>query len=193
MGGPVRPRHGRFPPNGNEVLRKWKSCKRNSQVLSHRWIAMGRDSMYVRDEPFRAEPAFALMVEVSPSAASVVCGGFCDDRKAEAEFVIERMSTPEDFNLHELRTMGTAKGPRKHHLCFFEQWSCRARYGRGKPQFMDVVCCQTCFQPRALQARCQSHSQVLLVTVNAAESDLIMNAESLSPTPPLRSPTCIPE
>jgi len=86
-------------------------------------------------------------------------------REAETEFVVERCN-PEDFKLHELRTMGTAKGTNeiityvslKTGLVF-------VRATEETSQFMDVIVAQADGSNRVhYNVDAKSHSEVLLIT-----------------------------
>lgn len=101
-----------FPPKGVKVDEKWKSEEPEKASSPIAGLIWNRESTYLRNEPCRI---------TRPSAQPDVAGS---NRSPETCAVIQTMailrqksspqnSTPEDFKLNHLRTMGTASGSNK--------------------------------------------------------------------------------
>src|SRR5579859_5796374 len=98
-----------FPSPSAKIGDKWKIDQPEvapSPIASLTWT---RDSSYVRDEPC-APAQLAITGEVTPPNGSA---GVCAVILTTAKLVQKsspKDATPEDFKLHQLKTMGTAKG-----------------------------------------------------------------------------------
>src|SRR5258708_28451073 len=101
-----------LPPNGMKSGEKWKSEQAEQSSTPIAGLQWALDSMYVRDETCRASQ-LSLMGEVSPSSGpSDTCAVLLSTAKLKKNSS-SKYSTHEDFKLHELRTLGTAKGTNK--------------------------------------------------------------------------------
>jgi len=88
---------------------KWKMEEAERATSPIAALIWARDSSYVRDEPCSAA-ALSVTGEVTPSNGTT---DTCAVLLTTAKLVQKSPSkdaTPEDFKLHELKTMGTAKG-----------------------------------------------------------------------------------
>lgn len=98
-----------LPSPSAKIGDKWKSDQPepvSSPIAALTWT---RDSSYVRDEPC-APAQLSITGEVTPPNAST---GTCAVLLTTAKLVQKsspKDATPEDFKLHQLKTMGTAKG-----------------------------------------------------------------------------------
>jgi hypothetical protein len=98
-----------FPSPSAKIGDKWKTEQSEpaaSPIAALSWV---RDSSYVRDEPC-APAQLAITGEVTPPNGST---GNCAVLLTTAKLVQKsspKDATPGDFKLHQLKTMGTAKG-----------------------------------------------------------------------------------
>jgi hypothetical protein len=98
-----------LPFSSAKVGDKWKFDQPESAPSPIAALTWTRDSSYVRDEPC-APAQLAVNGEVTPPNGSA---GSCAVLLTSAKLVQKsspRDATPEDFKLHQLKTMGTAKG-----------------------------------------------------------------------------------
>jgi len=97
-----------FRTTGVRVAQKWNSEeaeKSPSPIAALRWM---RESSYVRDEPCRAV-RLTMQGSVAPSDAEPeTCAVILTTAVLKQDS--DKNGTPEDFKLHELRTVGTAHG-----------------------------------------------------------------------------------
>lgn len=98
-----------LPAQHAKIGDKWKIEQPEPAASPIAALAWARDSSYVRDEPC-APAQLAVTGEVTPANGST---GACAVLLTTAKLVQKsspKDSTPEDFKLHQLKTMGTAKG-----------------------------------------------------------------------------------
>ncbi len=98
-----------FPSPGAKIGYKWKTDQPEQARSPIAALSWTRDSTYVRDEPC-APAQLSPAGEVTPSNGST---GDCAVLLTTAKLVQKsspKDATPEDFKLHQLKTMGTAKG-----------------------------------------------------------------------------------
>lgn len=98
-----------FPSPSAKIGDKWKIDQPELAPSPIALLTWTRDSSYVRDEPC-APAQLAITGEVTPPNGSAgVCAVILTNAK-----LVQKSSpkdvTPEDFKLHQLKTMGTAKG-----------------------------------------------------------------------------------
>src|ERR1700682_1428164 len=99
----------RLPAEGVKTGEKWKSEQTVQAGAPIAGLIWARESAYVRNEPCHANQ-LSLLGELSPSSGpadtcAVLLTTATIKQKSPA-----KDATPEDFKLHELKTMGTAKG-----------------------------------------------------------------------------------
>lgn len=98
-----------LPTPSAKIGEKWKTDQPETAASPVAALSWTRDSSYVRDEPC-APAQLSLTGEVTPPNAS---SGTCAVLLTTARLVQKsspKDATPEDFKLHQLKTMGTAKG-----------------------------------------------------------------------------------
>ncbi len=98
-----------LPADGMKFGEKWKSEQAEQAGAPIAGLHWARESSYVRDEPCQASQ-LSIMGDVSassgpPDTCAVLLTTATLKQKSSS-----KDATPEDFKLHELRTMGTAKG-----------------------------------------------------------------------------------
>ena len=143
---------------------KWKSEQVEQAGAPISGLNWARESMYVRDEPCQVSQ-LSLMGDVSasgrpPDTCAVLLTTATLKQKSSS-----KDATPEDFKLHELRTMGTAKGTNEIITYISLKSGLVVRATEDTGQFMDVVVAKADGSNRVhYNIDAKSHSEVLLVT-----------------------------
>jgi hypothetical protein len=154
----------RFPAQGAKIDDKWKADQLEqaaSPIAALSWI---RNSEYVRNEACRP-PQVSAKGEISPSSGPAdSCAVILSTAK-----LIQKSSpkdaTPDEFKLHELKTMGSARGANEIITYISLTTGLVVRATEEASQQMDVVIAKADGSNRvryAVDAR--SNSEVLLVT-----------------------------
>jgi hypothetical protein len=102
-----------FPENGVKIAQKWKTEepeKSSSPIRELIWI---RESTYVRNEPCPSAEATASAGAAHPDRQGPETCAVILTVAALKQRSSPKDATPEDFKLHQLRTMGTARGSNK--------------------------------------------------------------------------------
>ncbi len=153
-----------FPPGGVRIGDKWRSEqpeRADAPVAELHWLL---ESRYVRDEPCQPSQ-LSLTGEVSPSntpphTCAVILTAATLKQKSSS-----KDATPEDFKLHELKTMGTAKGSNEIITYISLQTGLVVRATEEANQFMDVAVVKADGSNRVhYNVNAKSDSEVLLVT-----------------------------
>ena len=152
-----------LPAGGIKPGEKWKSeqVERASAPISGlNWM---RVSTYVRDEPCR-ESQFDLTKDFSASNGPPdTCAVLLTTSKLKQKSS-SKDATPEDFRLHELRTMGTAKGASEVITFVSLKTGLVVRATEETSQYMDVVVAQTNGSNRVhYNVDAKSHAELLLI------------------------------
>src|SRR5207249_5705170 len=98
-----------LPADGMKFGEKWKSEQAEQAGAPIAGLHWARESSYVRDEPCQASQ-LSIMGDVSASSAPPDTCAVLLTTATLKQKSSSKDATPEDFKLHELRTMGTAKG-----------------------------------------------------------------------------------
>jgi hypothetical protein len=123
-----------------------------------------RESLYVRDEPCQSSQR-SLSGEVSPSSGPAdICAVLLTTATLKQKSS-SKDATPEDFKVHELRTMGTANGTSEIISYVSLKTGLVVRATEETAQFMDVVIAKADGSNRVhYNISAKSHAEVLLVT-----------------------------
>jgi hypothetical protein len=153
-----------LPANGIKSGEKWKSEQVEQVGAPIAGLNWARESMYVRDEPCHASQ-ISLVGEVSASSGPPeTCAVLLTTAKLKQNSS-SKDTTPEDFKLHELRTMGTAKGTGEIITYISVKSGLVVRATEETSQFMDVVVAKADGSNRVhYNVDAKSHAEVLLVT-----------------------------
>ena len=153
-----------LPANEMKLGEKWKSVQPEQAGAPIAGLHWARESVYVRDEPCHASQ-LSLTGDVSASSGpSDTCAVLLTTAKLKQNSS-SKDATPEDFKLHELRTMGTAKGTNEIITYISLKSGLVVRATEETSQFMDVVVAQADGSNRVhYNVDAKSHSEVLLVT-----------------------------
>src|SRR5947208_9717900 len=152
------------PANGMKFGEKWKMETAEQIGAPISGLNWARESMYVRDEPCQASQ-LSIMGDVSassgpPDTCAVLLTTATLKQKSSS-----KDATPEDFKLHELRTMGTAKGAGEIITYISLKSGLVVRATEETSQFMDVVVAKADGSNRVhYNVDAKSHSEILLVT-----------------------------
>ena len=153
-----------LPADGMKSGEKSKSEQAEQAGAPIAGLHWARESLYVRDEPCQASQ-LSLAGDVSPSTGPP---GTCAVLLSSATLKQKSSSkdaTPEDFKVHQLRTMGTANGTSEIITYISIKSRLVVRATEETAQFMDVVIAKADGSNRVhynIDAR--SHAEVLLVT-----------------------------
>jgi hypothetical protein len=152
------------PKEGVKLGEKWKSEQLEPASAPIAGLNWERESTYVRNEPCRPMQ-LSVAGEVNPSTAPADTCAVVLTTATLRQKSSSKDATPEDFKLHDLRTMGTAKGRNEIITYISLQSGLLVRATESASQFMDVV---VALADGSNQVRynvnASSHSEVLLVT-----------------------------
>src|SRR5713226_6715533 len=150
--------------NGMKFGEKWKSEQAEQAGAPIAGLNWARESVYVRDEPCQASQ-LSIMGDVSASnGPPETCAVLLTLAKLKQNSS-SKDTTPEDFKLHELRTMGTAKGTGEIITYISVKSGLVVRATEETSQFMDVVVAKADGSNRVhYNVDAKSHAEVLLVT-----------------------------
>jgi hypothetical protein len=153
-----------LPADGMKSGEKWKSEQPEQSGTPIAGLHWARESVYVQDEPCQSRQ-LSLTGEVSsstgpPDTCAVVLTIAALKQKSSS-----KDATPEDFKLHELRTMGTAKGTGETITYISIKTGLVVRATEETSQFMDVVVAKADGSNGVhYNVEAKSHSEVLLIT-----------------------------
>ena len=153
-----------LPANGMKSGEKWKSEQAEQAGAPIAGLNWTQESLYVRDEPCQASQ-LSITGDVSASRGpSDTCAVLLTTATLKQKSS-SKDATPEDFKLHELRTMGTAKGANEIITYISLKSGLVVRATEESSQFMDVVVAKADGSNRVhYNVDAKSHSEVLLVT-----------------------------
>ena len=156
-----------LPSPSAKIGDKWKADQPELAPSPIAALTWARDSIYVRDEPC-APAQLSVTGEVSPPTGST---GACAVLLTTAKLVQKsstKDATPEDFKLHQLKTMGTAKGSNEIITYISLSTGLVVRATEDATQQMDVVVARA-DGSNAVRYNVDAKSQleVLLVTDSA--------------------------
>jgi hypothetical protein len=153
-----------LPLQGTKIGDRWKSEQpeqASSPIAALAWI---RDTSYVRNEPCRTSQ-LSSTGDFSPSAGPYDTCAVLLTRARLAQKSSPKDATPEEFKLHELKTMGTAKGANQIITYISLTTGLVVRATEEANQQMDVVVAKADGSNRVhYNVDATSHSEVLLIT-----------------------------
>jgi len=98
-----------LPSQRAKIGDKWKIEQPEQAASPIAGLIWARDSSYVRDEPCSAAQLSPTGEATPPTRLAVTCAVVLTEAKL-VQKSSPKDATPEDFKLHELKTMGAAKG-----------------------------------------------------------------------------------
>ena len=152
-----------FHISGVHITQKWNSEeaeKSSSPIAGLRWM---RESTYVRDEPCRSVQ-LTVQGSVAPSEAEPeTCAVILTTAVLRQDS--NKNATPEDFRLHELRTVGTAHGTNRIITYISLKTGIPVRATEEASQQMNVTVAKADGSNRVrYDVNARSRSEVMLVT-----------------------------
>jgi len=152
-----------FHISGVHITQKWNSEeveKSSSPIAGLRWM---RESTYVRDEPCRSVQ-LTVQGSVAPSEAEPdTCAVILTTAVLKQDS--DKNATPEDFKLHELRTVGTAHGTNRIITYISLKTGIPVRATEEASQQMNVTVAKADGSNRVrYDVNARSRSEVMLVT-----------------------------
>jgi hypothetical protein len=153
-----------LPPSGMKLGDKWKSDQSEQAGAPIAGLNWARESTYVRDEPCHASQlSLTGDVSASPNPPDT-CAVLLTTAKLKQNSS-PKDASPEDFKLHELRTMGTAKGANEIITYVSLKTGLVVRATEETSQFMDVIVAKADGSNGVhYNVDAKSHSEVLLIT-----------------------------
>jgi hypothetical protein len=153
-----------LPSGGMKPGEKWKSEQAEQAGSPIAGLHWARESLYVRDEPCQPSQ-LSLIGEVSPSTGPPdTCAVLLTTAKLKQKSP-SKDATPEDFKLHELRTIGTARGTNETITYISLNSGLVVRATDETNQLLDVLVAQSDGSNHVrYNVVAKSHSEVLLVT-----------------------------
>jgi hypothetical protein len=153
-----------FPSPGVKLGEKWKSEQVEQAAAPIAGLNWERESTYVRNERCHATQ-LSVTGEVSPSMAPAETCAVVLTTATLKQKSSPKDATPEDFKLHDLRTVGTAKGTNEIITYISLRTGLVIRATEAASQFMDVVVAMADGSNRVhYNVDATSHSELLLVT-----------------------------
>jgi hypothetical protein len=153
-----------LPPDGMKSGEKWKSQQAEQAGAPIAGLHWARESIYVRDEPCQRSQ-LSLMGDVSPSTGPADTCAVLLTTATLKQKSSSKDATPEDFKLHELRTIGTARGTNETITYISLKSGLVVRATDESSQFMDVLVAQADGSNHVhYNVHAKSHAEVLLVT-----------------------------
>jgi hypothetical protein len=153
-----------LPPNGMKLGDKSKFDQSEQAATPIAGLNWARESTYVRDEPCHPSQ-LSLAGDVSASTDPPdTCAVLLTTAKLKQNSS-PKDATPEDFKLHELRTIGTAKGDGEIVTYVSLKSGLVVRATEETSQFMDVIVAKADGSNGVhYNVDAKSHSEVLLIT-----------------------------
>lgn len=155
---------GIFPAGGINQGEKWKSEtpeKSPSPIAGLQWVKEGN---YVRDEPCTTM-RMNVQGEASPSDQPTETCAVILTRASLKQKSSPNDATPEDYKLHNLHTMGTARGTNEIITYISLNTGLVVRATEEANQFMDVNVAMTDGSNRVhYNVDAKSHTEILLAT-----------------------------
>jgi hypothetical protein len=153
-----------FPEKGISIGQKWKSEEPEKTAAPIAGLSWLRESFYLRDEPCRTTNLTPQGDADSSGGAAETCAVIFTNATLKQKSDPED-TTPEDFQLHNLHTSGTATGNNKTTLYISLSTGLLVRSSDDADQSMNVTIAQpneTNHVHYAIHA--QSHAEILRVT-----------------------------
>jgi hypothetical protein len=153
-----------LPADGVKPGEKWKSEQPEHAETPIAGLLWERESSYARDEPCHASQLSITGDVSSSSGLPETCAVLLTTAKLKQKSS-SKDATPEDFRLHDLRTLGTAKGANETITYISLKTGLVVRATEETTQFMDVVVATADGSNRVhYNVDAKSHAEVLLVT-----------------------------
>ena len=155
---------GMFPKDGLKLSEKWQSQEDEKSPSPIAGLSWAKDWQYVRDEPCHAAQLSGEGETIDEDPQTELCAVILSNARLRQKSN-SKNSTPEDFRLHELKTMGTAKGENEVIVYISRKTGLVVRATEQAHQFMDVIVAKSDDSNRVhYNIEAKSSSEVRLVT-----------------------------
>jgi hypothetical protein len=152
-----------FPGNGVGITQKWKGEEPERAPSPIAGLSWTRKSTYMRNEPCRTAQLSVQGDVVESDQQPDTCAVIFTTAALKQQSS-PKNSTPEDFKLHQLRTMGTARGANNTITFISLKTRLVVRAAEEASQSMDVTIAKTDGSNRVhYDVSAKSHSEILLV------------------------------
>jgi hypothetical protein len=153
-----------LPADGARIGEKWKSEQAEQARAPIALLNWERESQYVKNEPCRASQLSISGEASRATGAADTCAVLLTTATLKQKSS-PKDATPEDFKLHELKTMGTAKGTNEIITYISLQSGLVVRATEEASQAMDVTVAKSDGSNGVhYKVDAKSHAEVLLVT-----------------------------
>ncbi|HMI51283.1 MAG TPA: hypothetical protein VK525_07215 [Candidatus Saccharimonadales bacterium] len=155
---------GTFPKDGVKRGEKWDTATEEKSPSPVAGLSWTKNWQYVRDEPCRPAQISVTGEITDEEKLTEQCAVILSTAKLRQKSSAKN-SSPEDYRLHELKTMGTAKGENEVIAYISLQTGLVVRATESAHQFMDVIVAKADDTNRVhYNVEAKSQSEVRLVT-----------------------------
>ena len=155
---------GTFPKDGVKRGEKWDTTEEEKSPAPVAGLSWAKNWQYVRDEPCRPAQISAAGEITDEEKLTEQCAVVLSTAKLRQKSSAKN-SSPEDYRLHELKTMGTARGENEVIAYISLQTGLVVRATESAHQFMDVIVARVDSTNRVhYNVEAKSQSEVRLVT-----------------------------
>jgi hypothetical protein len=152
-----------FPEQGVKLGEKWKTEAQEKAASPIAGLEWQKETSYVKDEPCRAARLANGDLTAGSSEPQETCAVFLTKSELKQKSS-SKDATPDDYKLHELRTMGTASGTNETIAYISIRTGMVVRATEEAAQFMDVAIAKTDGSNRVhYNIDAKSHAEVLLM------------------------------
>jgi hypothetical protein len=152
-----------FPEQGVKLGEKWKTDEQEKAASPIAGLEWQKETSYVKDEPCSAARLAIGDLTVESNQPQETCAVFLTKSELRQKSS-SKDATPEDYRLHELRTMGTASGTNETIAYISLKTGMVVRATEEAAQFMDVAIAKTDGSNRVhYNIDAKSHTEVLLI------------------------------
>jgi hypothetical protein len=152
-----------FPEQGVKLGEKWKTETQEKAASPIAGLEWQKETSYVKDEPCRAARLANGDLTAGSNEPQDTCAVFLTKSELKQKSS-SKDATPDDYKLHELRTMGTASGTNETIAYISIKTGMVVRATEEAAQFMDVAIAKTDGSNRVhYNIDAKSHAEVLLM------------------------------
>jgi hypothetical protein len=153
-----------FPQRGLAQGEKWKADEPVSAPSQIAGLVWSRNSQYVHDEPCPNTKMTLAGDIVSADESSELCAVILTTARLD-QHSSAKDSTPEDYKLHDLRTLGAARGRNEIITYISLKTGLVVRATEDANQSMDLIVAKTDGSNRVhYTVNAESHAQVVLIS-----------------------------
>jgi hypothetical protein len=152
-----------FPEQGVKLGERWKTEAQEKAASPIAGLEWQKETSYVKDEPCRAARLANGDLTAESNQPQETCAVFLTKSELKQKSS-SKDATPDDYKLHELRTMGTASGTNETIAYISLKTGMVVRATEEAAQFMDVAIAKTDGSNKVhYNIDAKSHAEVLLM------------------------------